>query len=501
MLLKKLKISASPLLIVAMVMANAMAMGMPRPEPAAIGQRPVVAKALAPLPSRAEVRDALKNWWESLTTLQFRERATHRGPVGQTAKGRFTYIVDYAHAPGNRRVVRHGSINSAGVESFRQERRCDGETQANIGADRKFPPNIALVQLFNQTDTRDRYQGEKSSLLWLMMGTGDDSAGRPYYTFIDRGDPLDISRDPAGQPQAVLTINRLGLLIRVELDPDHGWLPRKVGQIAAVTKFAQDNGVWFPVEGISHEGDPEQAGTFHVVDLRINRPIRGGRERFMLPPDLKDQAVVMDRPRAFGPETLEQAKAHPEDRKNLEALLAMLATDPNRSGVEAEALELLREKYIDDPAIAKATRIVSNGMVRYGQDQPVNFVRAVVERTSNREVRARATLDLARLLWHRAELGMRNTVIRRQEARENPRRLFPARGPEIDETKYTSMIAEAERLYRSVIADFADVDTLAAAARGDLAEMPRFGVGKVAPEIDGDDVEGCLSNSPSDAYR
>ena len=52
------------------------------------------------------------------------------------------------------------------------------------------------------------------------------------------------------------------------------------------------------------------------------------------------------------------------------------------------------------------------------------------------------------------------------------------------------MIAEAERLYRSVIANFADVETLAAAARGDLGEMPTFGVGKVAPEITGNDIEG-----------
>ncbi len=490
MLLDKLKFSAIALVIVAIGVADAVAMGTPRQEPAVIGQQSVVAKALAPLPGRAEIRDALKNWWERMATLQFRERATYRGPDGQPGKGQTAFIVDYAHAPGNRRVVRHGSINPVGAESFRQERRCDGETQTNIDADGKFPPNITLVHIFNQTDTRDRYQGEKSSLLWLIMGTGNDSASRPYYRFIDRGDPLEISRDSAGQPQAVLTINRLGLLIRIELDPAHGWLPRKVGQIATVTRFTQDNGVWFPVEGISHEGDRDQAGTFHVVDLRINRPIRGGRDRFILPPELTNQAVVMDRPRTFGPETLEQARAHPENRRNLEALLAMLATDPHRSGAEAEALDVLREKYIDDPAIAKATRIVSNGMVRYGQDQPVDFVRAVVEQTSNREVRARATLDLARLLWHRAELGMRNTVARRQDARENPKRLFPARGPQIDETKYKSMIAEAERLYRSVIANFADVETLAAAARGDLAEMPTFGVGKVAPEINGDDIDG-----------
>jgi peroxiredoxin len=321
-----------------------------------------------------------------------------------------------------------------------------------------------------------------------MMGRGDDGASRPYFVLIDRGNPIEISRDHAGKPQAVLTIDCSGSVFRIELDPDHDWLPRKVAEVATVTKFAQNHGVWFPVEGISD--DPGRTNTFQVVDLKINRPIRGGRDRFALPPDLKSRAVTTETPRAFGPETLAQAKAHPEDRKNLEALLAMLDSRRSRGGAVTEALDLLLENHVNDPLIAKATHVVSIDMIPYGRDLGSQFIRAVVERTSNRQVRARATLDLAHLLWHRAALGLQNTVIRRRQERANAKVPFMARGRLIDEPTFTSMIAEAEQLCRKVMADFADVDTLAAAARRELTYMPTFRVGSVAPEVDGLDIDG-----------
>ena len=168
----------------------------------------------------------------------------------------------------------------------------------------------------------------------------------------------------------------------------------------------------------------------------------------------------------------------------------MLDSSRPRGGAVAEALNLLLENYVNDPLVAKATHIVSIDMIPYGRDVGSQFIRAVVERTSNREVRARATFDLAHILWHRAALGLQNTVIRRQEERANAKGLFMARGPLIDEPTFTSMIAEAEQLCRKVMADFADVDTLAAAARRELTYMPAFRVGSVAPEIDGRDIDG-----------
>jgi RNA polymerase sigma factor (sigma-70 family) len=487
--LNQLKIGASALLALTVVTAGSLATATPGQEPAIVesNRQLTPEKAIAPLPTRAEIRDSLKNWWDSLTTLEFREQTTECGPDGEPRKGGFRSLVDYAHAPGNRRVVRYGLISAEGAETLWQERRYDGEVQTDVSGDSKFPPKIGYLSVSDQTDTRDRYEGAKSAVLWSMMGRGDDDASRPYYSLIDRGSPIEISRDQSGSPQAILTINRFGRILRVELDPDHSWLPRKITGIATVSKFAQNHGVWFPVEGISD--DPGRTSTFRVVDLRINRPIRGGRDRFVLPPDLTGRALV-EKPRAFGYETLAEAKVHPKDPKYLEALLAILVNSRIRGGAVAEAVDLLLENYVNDPAIAQATHVISIDMITYHRDLGSQFIRAVVERTSNREVRARATLDLAHLLWHRAALGLLNTVIRRQQERANAKVPFMARGRLIDEPTFTSMIAEAEQLCRKVMADFADVDTLAAAARRELSYMPTFRVGSVAPEIDGLDIDG-----------
>ena len=130
-----------------------------------------------------------------MKTLEFRERKTHLGPDGRPKKGEPTGVVDYAHALGNRRLVRHGAINAEGVESYIQERRFDGKTQFYILADGKFPSEITTFEVSKQTDTRDFYEGEMSDVLWLIMFL-DVRAGRPLYQFIDWGNPMEISRDP-----------------------------------------------------------------------------------------------------------------------------------------------------------------------------------------------------------------------------------------------------------------------------------------------------------------
>ena len=262
----------------------------PAPAKGVERQEPAPAKPLDPLPTRAYIRNSLKDWWEGMRTLEFRERTTYLGPDGRPKKGEPTGVVDYAHALGNRRVVRHGSINAEGVESYFQERRFDSMNHFYILADGKFPSKITTFEVSKQTDTRDFYEGEMSAALWLMMFV-DVRAGRPLYQFIDRGNPMEIARDPAGKAKVVLTIDHGGP-VAIELDPDHGWLPRKVGQLVRVTKFAKDNGVWFPVEGISHLGDSNQASTFRIVDLRINRPIPD--DWFTFPPEPKGKDVHLE---------------------------------------------------------------------------------------------------------------------------------------------------------------------------------------------------------------
>ncbi len=304
MFLNKLKTAAAATLALGILTAGAFALAMPRPRddlPKAAEAVADDAKKAAPLPTRAEVRNALKNWWDRLETLEFRELDTYLGPDGRPNPGWATHFIDYAHAPGNRRAVRHGSINAEGAETLIQERRFDGKTQTYIGADGKYPPEITFVEVFDQTDTRDHYEGEHGAITGqvLMWIGGPDSPGaRPFYTYIDGGAPLAISRDAGGKPRVVLTLGRHGAEYRFELDPEHDFLPRDVEGRSIrlfVTKFARVGGVWFPVEGSAGVRIKDREHRFKVVDLKVNRPIPDSR--FTMPPELEARAVFMGRPR------------------------------------------------------------------------------------------------------------------------------------------------------------------------------------------------------------
>ncbi len=168
----------------------------------------------------------------------------------------------------------------------------------------------------------------------------------------------------------------------------------------------------------------------------------------------------------------------------------MIANRQAEPGAKQEAIDMMLAHHVDDPAMATVTRAVAAQMVRYGTDGPLHSLRAVVERTKNREVRARAIADLAGFLRDRAEIGIQNTWLMVQLRREDPKGPYPAMGPLFNEKTFEAMTREARACYERVIAEFADVGQLADRAREDLETMARFGIGKLAPEIAGEDVDG-----------
>ncbi len=486
---RQLKMVAVAAMALGVAAGVGLGFGVPTPPPPSLataddptGPTPVAApQGPAPLPGRAEVRDALKGWWERMQTLQFRERShPDLGPDGRPVPGSFVILVDYAHAAGNRRALRFGSISRDGIESSFAEQRCDGMTKVKSGRTGKPPNEDIWVLASDQTDTRDRYEGAQSTVTWLLMfAAGSDS--RPFYTYIDEGAPLAISRDADGKARVVLTLKRMGTDIPYELDPDHGYLPRHVGGFfdTRVTRFARVGSVWFPAEGTTSGGRER----FEVVDLAINRPIPDAR--FTMPPELKRRAIRLSPtpPGLYGPETLAKARAHPGDAANVAALVAMIEDPSASSEVRVEAIELMLKDHADDPAMPRVRGQVVAWMAGTEGGRPEAFLRGAVDRAGAGEAKARATLDLARFLRRRGDHRLQEYWIDVRPGQADA----PGAPPSTHEATAAADADEADRLLRSLDDDGGPV---AAEARAERDEMANFGLGKVAPEIVGEDLDG-----------
>ncbi|MDG3004862.1 peroxiredoxin family protein [Paludisphaera mucosa] len=197
--------------------------------------------------------------------------------------------------------------------------------------------------------------------------------------------------------------------------------------------------------------------------------------------------------RASTLEILEAVRAAPRDPAVVSALQFVIDTARTGPGDESrQALEILMD-HAADPGMG-----VLCGRIFYFAVEPAaeELIRAVLRRAPRREDRGRACAVLADYLRHQARMVRR--------VREEPSRLGryvdDARREValklIERTDPESRDREVEGLLERVIAEFADLKwdgdarTLGSIAEGELFAMRNLAVGKVAPEIVGEDHEG-----------
>jgi hypothetical protein len=92
------------------------------------------------------------------------------------------------------------------------------------------------------------------------------------------------------------------------------------------------------------------------------------------------------------------------------------------------------------------------------------LLRNVVDKNPHHEVQGQACYALGRLLARQSQFG----------------------------ANAEKLAAEAERLFERVVETYSDVSggTLAKGAKGELFEIRNLAIGKVAPEIEGEDMDG-----------
>ena len=191
------------------------------------------------------------------------------------------------------------------------------------------------------------------------------------------------------------------------------------------------------IESLSPEQQFEQLNIAYVQELEQAKNANGS-------PAVADQ---------YAGKFLELASAHPEDRTAFASLnwVAMLATDPD---LQNQAIDRLVAEHLDQEALS---RICSQLAQRPLSDASEVQLTAMIEKSPHDVVRATATMALASQL---------SSIPAEQQ----------------DE-------ARIKDLYQSVIDQYSSRPRLVAAANGALAKF-RFRIGQVAPEIEGEDLDG-----------
>jgi hypothetical protein len=152
------------------------------------------------------------------------------------------------------------------------------------------------------------------------------------------------------------------------------------------------------------------------------------------------------------------AENHADDPAAIDALVWIVTKV--RAGAEADkALTILARKHVDSEKIGP----VCQSLIHSPSPDAEKLLRMVLEHNPHHEAQGLACYALAKLLSGQSESS-----------------------------------AEAEQLFERVIETYQDIKsyrgTLADTAKADLFEIRNLAIGKVAPEIEGEDMDGQRFN-------
>jgi thiol-disulfide isomerase/thioredoxin len=211
---------------------------------------------------------------------------------------------------------------------------------------------------------------------------------------------------------------------------------------------------------------------------------------------------------SFVPRFIKLAETNPDDPAAIDALLWVTDLAMQRVVIVQElyplygrAVELLLEHdRIDDPRVGLACL---RGL-RYAGPASERLLRIVLNKSRNREVRGRACMALAKLLNTKKIVALSHAY---DEGGKSPlppliaKRIDPSYVKYIREADPEALGTEVLALFERAAKDYGDVSydpsridlkqrTIADIAGAELHELRNFSVGKLAPEIKGESVDG-----------
>jgi len=153
-------------------------------------------------------------------------------------------------------------------------------------------------------------------------------------------------------------------------------------------------------------------------------------------------------------EVLELAQKNAKEPFAVDALVWVVQNAPGNA--TKEALEILAKDHIQD----KRMGAVAANLAESGSPNAEKLLRAILEKNSDHNAQAQACFALASFLKQKSEEALST------------------------DTK------EAEKYFDLTVTKYGDIAELVEAAKSALFEIRNLGLGKTAPEIEGEDIDG-----------
>jgi hypothetical protein len=161
----------------------------------------------------------------------------------------------------------------------------------------------------------------------------------------------------------------------------------------------------------------------------------------------------------FAPRFLAVAQKYPKDKVAYDALTFIVENGGEGTDTD-KAIEMFLKDHAD-----KVAGLVPR-LARAQSSAAVVFLRAVAKENPEHRLRGRALFTLAKVLKNQTD------------------------NPGVEEAKKEKMAKEAEEALTRVTEKYADVDKLADQAKSELFEIRHLSIGKEAPEIEAEDIDG-----------
>ncbi|MHC5539462.1 TlpA family protein disulfide reductase [Singulisphaera rosea] len=212
---------------------------------------------------------------------------------------------------------------------------------------------------------------------------------------------------------------------------------------------------------------------------------------------------------SFAPRFLAIAEENPQDPVAIDALVWVTGLAQNVGANDRRfypqyrrALELLSQgDRLDHELVRKACQ----GGLQYASPASESFLRLILERAHNRASRGAACFSLARVLTAKGLIARSpwfDRVAKTPFDTYQNQSIDPDFAKYIHEADPKGSDVEAEGLFERAMTEFGDLGwrrapgkdgrelTIADVAKSELNELRNLAVGKVAPEIEGEDLDG-----------
>jgi hypothetical protein len=258
---------------------------------------------LSPEPStidleRAKIHDVQKAYWESISTLELSGEEYSLDSNFRRLTGPKTGHLEHRVIYGSRGRFwfRRISVDSEGKIGSVHQFRENGRVFLGITPFEDDVDSLSMIVIRNQTDKPNLYENEMCLAFWGWM-----PGGKPIHIWLEEGGVLTIEKSKDGREVPVISSTHRKIPIRIELDPDHDWLPRSVNlekhSEFKTLRYERDQGHWFPgivreiIEPTSLPPGCDIRIEYKMIEMHINRAVP--KSIFEIPQNL-DGVVVQD---------------------------------------------------------------------------------------------------------------------------------------------------------------------------------------------------------------